>query len=71
MSWLSRSIVNSLKLDEYDDDHTDTVLNQRAELDLDPDQSSPSHSYPLSNPNNHCGVKEDISELTKTLTRQF
>ncbi|MBA0803248.1 hypothetical protein Gohar_013485 [Gossypium harknessii] len=71
MSWLSRSIVNSLKLDEDDDDRTDAAPNPKAEPDLDPDQSSPSHSYPSSDPNTPRGVKEDISELTKTLTRQF
>nr|KJB43951.1 hypothetical protein B456_007G225700 [Gossypium raimondii] len=71
MSWLSRSIVNSLKLDEDDDDRTDAAPNPKAEPDLDPDQSSPSQSYPSSDPNTPRGVKEDISELTKTLTRQF
>ncbi|TYG95123.1 hypothetical protein ES288_A11G243200v1, partial [Gossypium darwinii] len=41
------------------------------EPDLDPDQPSPSHSHPSSDPNTLRGVKEDIFELTKTLTRQF
>ncbi|KAA3474055.1 BSD domain-containing protein [Gossypium australe] len=71
MSRLSRSIVNSPKLDEDDDDRTDAAPNPKAEPDLDPDQSSPSHSHPSSDPNTPRGVKEDISELTKTLTRQF
>lgn len=71
MSWLSRSIVNSLKLEEDDDDCTNAAPNPKAEPDLDPDESSPSKSHPLSDPNTPRGVKEDISELTKTLTRQF
>ncbi|KAG8478465.1 hypothetical protein CXB51_028377 [Gossypium anomalum] len=71
MLWLSRSIVNSLKLDEDDDDRTDAAPNPKSEPNLDPDQPSPSHSHPSSDPNTPRGVKEDISELTKTLTRQF
>ena len=71
MSWLARSIANSLKLDEDDDDHTNAALNPKSESDPNPTQSSPSHSRSSSDPNTPRGVKEDLSELTKTLTRQF
>ncbi|XVF15400.1 hypothetical protein REPUB_Repub09cG0149600 [Reevesia pubescens] len=71
MSWLARSIANSLKLDEDDDDHTNAAPNPKSELDPNPNQSSPYHSHSSSDPNSPRGVKEDLSELTKTLTRQF
>ncbi|XVF17492.1 hypothetical protein REPUB_Repub10bG0127400 [Reevesia pubescens] len=64
MSWLARSIANSLKLDEDDDDHTNAAPTPKPESDSNPNQSS-------SDPNSPRGVKEDLSELTKTLTRQF
>ncbi|XVE82958.1 hypothetical protein DITRI_Ditri16bG0047100 [Diplodiscus trichospermus] len=70
MSWLARSIANSLKLDEDDDDHSNAALDPKPESDSNPTQSSPSHSH-SSDPNSPRGVKEDLSELTKTLTRQF
>ncbi|KAE8725656.1 hypothetical protein F3Y22_tig00008262pilonHSYRG00007 [Hibiscus syriacus] len=59
MSWLARSIANSLKLDEDDDDYTNVASSPRTAPDPNPDQSSP-------DPNTPRGVKEDISELTKT-----
>lgn len=69
MSWFARSIVNTLRLDDDDvvsspnhDNSTDkpptTEKQQTGDNDDDDDSSSR-------------GVKEDISELTKTLTRQF
>jgi hypothetical protein len=57
MAWLARSIANSLKLDEEDEDD-DKHLNQQ-----------PSES--VSDSQSPRGVKEDISELTKTLRTQF
>ncbi|KAL4351337.1 hypothetical protein GQ457_06G040470 [Hibiscus cannabinus] len=62
MSWLVRSITNSLKLDEDDEDYTNVGPTPRTEPD--PSQPSP-------DPNTTRGVKEDISELTETVTRQF
>ncbi|KAK8544284.1 hypothetical protein V6N13_034646 [Hibiscus sabdariffa] len=71
MSWLARSIANSLKLDEDDDDHTNAALHPKPESDPNPNQSSPPNSHSSSDPNTPRGVKEDLSELTKTLSRQF
>ncbi|KAL3844683.1 hypothetical protein ACJIZ3_002086 [Penstemon smallii] len=63
MSWLARSIANSLKLDDDDEvaDKPETKP-ENPELSDDDDSSPTSPSR---------GVKEDISELTKTLTRNF
>lgn len=71
MSWLARSIANSLKLD--DDEADDLDQHQKTEAqnpsvsddgDSEIDSSSsPSHAAR--------GVKEDLSDLTKTLTRQL
>ncbi|XP_010028073.2 uncharacterized protein LOC104418424 [Eucalyptus grandis] len=74
MSWLARSIANSLKLDDDDGDE---------ESDRNPGATSPDPSPPPktavgpsgspSSPSNESprGVKEDLSELKKTLTRQL
>ncbi|MBA0677776.1 hypothetical protein Goari_019165 [Gossypium aridum] len=71
MSWLARSIANSLKLDEDDDDdRTNAAVDPKPESDPNPNQASP-HSHSSSDPNTPRGVKEDLSELTKTLSRQF
>lgn len=74
MSWLARSIANTLKLDVADDEdvgdgdnnlnvvnNSDPASKPRAE----DDQTSPPET-----PTGR-GVKEDLSEITKTLTRQF
>ncbi|CAH8364064.1 unnamed protein product [Eruca vesicaria subsp. sativa] len=58
MAWLARSIANSLKLDEDDD-----------EKPLPSEDSIPNQS--VSDSQSPRGVKEDISELTKTLRSQF
>ncbi|KAK2981207.1 hypothetical protein RJ640_030596 [Escallonia rubra] len=58
MSWLARSIANSLKID---DDHDDG----------DPNHNPTTADSPSSPPSPNRGVKEDISELTKTLTSSF
>ncbi|KAK1276634.1 hypothetical protein QJS04_geneDACA016014 [Acorus gramineus] len=58
MSWLARSLVNSLRSDGDDDekiDGGDGGTNSEADGTESPGR----------------GVKEDLSELTKTLTRQF
>ncbi|KAL3525581.1 hypothetical protein ACH5RR_013953 [Cinchona calisaya] len=69
MSWLARSIANTLKLDETDDDVSnvngdDTKNHEKLQNQNDDASSSSPNSTPR-------GVKGDISELTKTLTSQF
>lgn len=69
MSWLARSIANTLRLDDEDAKDTASSANpikpnhQNQEIDENNDPSTPV------SPSR--GVKEDISELTKTLTSQF
>ncbi|GAB2224393.1 hypothetical protein Drorol1_Dr00005151 [Drosera rotundifolia] len=72
MSWLVSSITNSLKAaadaaasadDADEDDHTTTTttdMDPTSAANLDPNLDSPRR-----------GVKDDLSELSKTLTRQF
>ncbi|KAI3785160.1 hypothetical protein L1987_44273 [Smallanthus sonchifolius] len=70
MSWFARSIANTFQLDVEDDDqrspnhnaNKDISTDQKGEHELEEDDS------PLSPER---GVKEDLSEITKTLTRQF
>lgn len=73
MSWLARSIANTLRLEDEDDDHNAVV------------SPIPSHPpSPSTTPRNHMdsqsqlddqalsrGVKEDLTEFKQTLTRQF
>ncbi|XP_055803351.1 uncharacterized protein LOC129872385 isoform X1 [Solanum dulcamara] len=67
MSWFARSIANTLRLEDdvvsspNHDHSTDKPTTEKQQTD-DDDSSPVSPSR---------GVKEDISELTKTLTRQF
>ncbi|XAR51388.1 hypothetical protein NMG60_11006002 [Bertholletia excelsa] len=69
MSWFGRSIANSLRLDDdqspdgHNVDDSPKNTNSRGEQNQQSESSSPSAP--------ERGVKEDISELTKTLTRQF
>ncbi|VFR00006.1 unnamed protein product [Cuscuta campestris] len=78
MSWLARSIANSLKLNDDDDgeEESDSIsasmrghssdtskeesMQNRTQSDDPSPPSSPSR-----------GVREDLSEITKTLSRQF
>ncbi|KAF7851440.1 hypothetical protein BT93_L3946 [Corymbia citriodora subsp. variegata] len=74
MSWLARSIANSLKLD--DDDGDDEYDRNPRATSPDPSPRPKSAVEPLdspSSPSNESpkGVKEDLSELKKTLTRQL
>ncbi|KAG6724832.1 hypothetical protein I3842_02G001500 [Carya illinoinensis] len=65
MSWIARSIANSLKLDDGDDNTTanasDPNSPQKQKLDSPSSPSTPSSR----------GVKEDLSDLTKTVSRQL
>lgn len=65
MSWLAKSIANSLRLDDED------VAAGDAKSTPDRGDDSDSDSDPDSLPPPPQGVKEDLSEITKTLTRQF
>ncbi|XP_062101650.1 uncharacterized protein LOC133807374 [Humulus lupulus] len=80
MAWLARSIANSLKLDVDDDDGDQsnvTASKSTPASNTDTDQrlhltDSPTHSQSSSSSTpTPKGVKDDISELTQTLTRQF
>ncbi|ESQ31259.1 hypothetical protein EUTSA_v10004225mg [Eutrema salsugineum] len=64
MAWLARSIANSLNFDEDDEDD-----EKRRSLDESVPNQSPSLS--VSESQSPRGVKEDISELTKSLRSQF
>lgn len=67
MSWFVRSITNSLRLDDDDDENyeSDNTVNN---LPKDSNQPHPQSDPP--SPEQR-GVKEDLSDLTQTLTRQF
>lgn len=73
MSWLARSIANSLKLDddEHDDYHNSSNANSTNQSKPETDQNQTDPQSPSSTPNTPRGVKEDLSEITKTLSRQF
>lgn len=64
MSWLVRSITNSLRLDDDDNGESNNPNN----LPKDSNQPHPQSDPP--SPEQR-GVKEDLSDLTQTLTRQF
>lgn len=67
MSWLARSIANSLN---FDDDAADATSSNKPESNQP--EISESDDEQLSSPTTPSrGVKEDLSELSKTLTRQF
>lgn len=79
MSWLVRSIANTLTLDEGDNDScSNPNPNPNPFPNSDPNPEGTGNNDPKpgienggepSSPTR--GVKEDISELTKTLSRQF
>ncbi|KAJ7944548.1 BSD domain containing protein [Quillaja saponaria] len=83
MSWLARSIANSLKLDDDDDDNeandnakTFNTFNE-ADVKSSPKPESEANQSDSQSPSSTTstptarGVKEDLSELTKTFSRQF
>ncbi|KAI3989240.1 hypothetical protein MKX01_031526 [Papaver californicum] len=60
MAWLARSLANSLKLDDDDDNNQDNNNNNQIE--------SPAET---TTGGQGGGVKEDLSEITRTFTRQL
>lgn len=72
MSWFARSIASTLRLEDDDDDRDDAVSSNHDHSTGKPttekQQKDEDDSLPVS-PSR--GVKDDFSELTKTLTRQF
>lgn len=82
MSWLARSIANSLRIDE-DEEENDVAPNEakfdpsptychQISPDDDEHQQTPSTPPDLENDEPQTrGVKEDLNELTQTLSRQL
>lgn len=68
MSWLAKSLATTLNLNDDDDSSSSTQPNHTTESPTHPN-SNPTDSLPTDSSNR--GVKEDLSELTKTLTRNF
>ncbi|KAJ0230436.1 hypothetical protein HA466_0307910 [Hirschfeldia incana] len=68
MAWLARSIANSLKIDEDDDDDKEKTVDSKPIEDPVSDQPSSPSALKSQSPR---GVKEDISELTKTFRSQL
>ncbi|XP_010503647.1 PREDICTED: uncharacterized protein LOC104780804 [Camelina sativa] len=68
MAWFARSIANSLKMDEDEDDENETTKAKSIE---DSGSDQPSSSPSLLQTQSPRGVKEDISELTKTFRSQL
>ncbi|KAL4582109.1 hypothetical protein LXL04_006649 [Taraxacum kok-saghyz] len=69
MSWWARSIANTLQFNADDDEDAEQHhLNSNKDKDLSTDQQVDEDDAPLT-PGR--GVKEDLSEITKTLTRQL
>ncbi|KAF8406184.1 hypothetical protein HHK36_008264 [Tetracentron sinense] len=74
MSWLVRSLANSLKFDDDDDDGDKNIGQRNRES---PSQSNreeeegEEHQIESSPETPGRGVKEDLSNLTQTLTRQL
>ncbi|RZC44419.1 hypothetical protein C5167_037361 [Papaver somniferum] len=60
MSWLARSLANSLKLDDDDDINQDDNNNNQIESQAETTAGGQGG-----------GVKEDLSEITRTFTRQL
>lgn len=69
MSWLARSLANSLRLDDEDDGAAGNVIDKASSSSDTKAYDEQQEIYP-GTPTGR-GVKEDLSELTKTLTRQF
>ncbi|CAA0839709.1 BSD domain-containing protein [Striga hermonthica] len=71
MAWWARSIANTLKFDD-DDDGDDDDANAARKPESKQSSSPESRDDDVASPASPSrGVKEDLSELSKTLTRQF
>ncbi|EHA8589088.1 hypothetical protein COCNU_scaffold007951G000010 [Cocos nucifera] len=71
MSWLARSFVSSLSSDNGDGDDEEKRKEKPERLSREsPSKEAESEDRSME-PRTPKGVKEDLSELTKTLTRQF
>ncbi|KAK4860577.1 hypothetical protein QYF36_026477 [Acer negundo] len=80
MSWLARSIANSLRIDEDGVEENDVVPNQTQpdlsptgyhQISLKKEQQTQSSELEEEDETQSRGVKEDLTELKQTLTRQF
>ncbi|KAK1433155.1 hypothetical protein QVD17_10061 [Tagetes erecta] len=74
MSWFARSIANTFQLDIDDDEHTkqQQSLNNNDNKNNSTDKKLEEEEDDSGSPSSPSrGVKEDLSEITKTLTRQF
>ncbi|EHA8590671.1 hypothetical protein COCNU_scaffold022069G000040 [Cocos nucifera] len=70
MSWLARSLVRSLSSNHGDGDDVDEERRKKKAESQSKEAESGEES-PMEPGTPTRGVKEDLSELTKTLTRQF
>ncbi|KAK4348302.1 hypothetical protein RND71_031057 [Anisodus tanguticus] len=75
-SWLARSISNTLRLDEeqqFKHNPQNDVVTRAATVDeeIDLEEGSINNDYHSDDDNQNRGVKEDLSELKETLTRQL
>ncbi|KAL5755119.1 hypothetical protein ACOSP7_023339 [Xanthoceras sorbifolium] len=71
MSWLARSIANSLKLDDDDDVVHEPNHSPNTNTDTDTEINSTADDQDQSTANTPRGVKEDLTELTKSFSRQL
>ncbi|XP_044469127.1 uncharacterized protein LOC123198510 isoform X2 [Mangifera indica] len=69
MSWLARSITNSLKLENDDDDRLPNTTTNASDPNLEDSQSDQKQNQ--STADTPRGVKEDLTELTKSFSRQL
>ncbi|ONK74578.1 uncharacterized protein A4U43_C03F7930 [Asparagus officinalis] len=70
MSWFARSLVNSLRGEEEDEDE-DNPQSQTNQQNPSKSSIDQQNQQEEDDEDATRGVKEDITELTKTLTRQF
>ncbi|XP_031260561.1 uncharacterized protein LOC116118727 [Pistacia vera] len=70
MSWLARSIANTLKLENDDEDDRSPNTNTNAS-DPNPEDLQSDQNQNQSTVDSPRGVKEDLTELTKSFSRQL
>lgn len=75
MSWLARSIANTLKLDDEEEENDNISASLRGHSSDTSKEESVQNQTPSEDPSPPAspsrGVREDLSEITKTLSRQF